>query len=71
MKWKPSTKVTAFGKSLHAGQIGTVVADHGQYVMILADDPTYTHAYRNSIVSEDSPNRYFWVDTLSIKEIKQ
>jgi len=71
MKWEPNTPIQAFGKSMHAGQLGIVVADHDQYVMVLADDPTYTHAHRNSIVPKDSPNRYFFVDTLSIKEIKQ
>jgi len=71
VKWKPDTHIQAFGKSQHAGQTGTVVADQGQYVMVLADDPTYTHAARNSIVPKDSPNRYFWVDTLLLKEIKQ
>jgi len=72
MKWKPNTPIKVISsKSIHAGQSGTVVADYGQYIMVLADDPTYTHAARNSIVPKDSPNRYFFVDTLSIKEIKQ
>jgi len=71
MRWKPGTHVQAFGKSLHAGQTGIVAADHGEYIMILADDPTYQHAARNSIAPKDSPNRYFFVDTLLLKELTQ
>ena len=42
------TYITAFGKSKHSGQSGTVVADYGNYVMITAADQSYEGASTNS-----------------------
>jgi len=71
MAWKPNTHVQAFGaKSIHAGHKGTVVRDEGEYTMLLADDPSYSYAHKSSITESDSPNRYFWVISLCLKEIK-
>ena len=65
-------KVMVIKNSMHAGQKGTVVRDDGPYIMLLADDPNYTHAHRNTVDNDypNSPNRYFWVDRLCLKEIK-
>ena len=72
MNYQPGQHVLVFGKSMHAGQSGKVVRDDGQYIMLLADDPSYIHAHRNTIDKDypKSPNRYFWVDRLCLKEIK-
>jgi len=71
MSWEPGTHVQAFGaKSLHAGQSGVVVRDDGEYIMLLADDPSYKQAHKNSIDEPDSPNRYFWVSNLCLKQLK-
>jgi len=45
---KIGTNVTAFSKSKHAGQSGTVVADYGNYIMVIADDQSYAGASINS-----------------------
>ena len=42
------TTLTAFGKSKHSGQSGTVVADYGDFVMVTADDQKYSGASKNS-----------------------
>ena len=59
-------RITAFGKSLHAGQTGTVVADYGSMLLVKADDEKYTGAHKNSI----GEGRYFQVDNLLVKELK-
>ena len=59
-------KITAFGKSLHAGQTGTVVADYGTMLLVKADDDKYAGASKNSI----GDGKYFQVDNLLVKEVK-
>ncbi len=73
MSWKSGTHVLVFGKSMYAGQKGTVVRDDGPYIMLLANDPGYVYAHRNTIDDDypNSPNRYFWVDRLCLKEINE
>ena len=59
-------KVIAFGKSMHAGQTGTVAADFGNYLLIKADDEKYQHAHKNS----GRDGKYFQVDELCVKQVK-
>ena len=70
MSWSQNTPVQVFGKSMHSGQTGTVVRDDGPYVMIQADDPSYIHAHKNTIRPKDSEDRFFWVSTECLKEVK-
>lgn len=56
----------AFGKSLHAGQSGILVADYGQFLLIKADDEKYSGAAKNSI----GESKYFQVDSLLVKQLK-
>ena len=60
-------KITAFGKSLHAGQSGTVAADYGTMLLVKADDESYSGASKNSI----GDGKYFQVDNLLVKEVKE
>lgn len=60
------TKVMAFGKSLHAGQTGTVVEDWGQYYLIKADDEKYSGAHNNST----REGKYFQLDERYITTAK-
>ena len=72
MTYQPGQHVLVFGKSMHAGQTGTVVRNDGQYVMLLADVQANIHTYCN-LIDENYPNlpiRYFWVDRLCLKEIE-
>ena len=59
-------RVLAFGKSIHAGQEGTVVADYGTMLLVEASDPSYKLAFKNNI----GDGRYFQVDNLLVKEVK-
>lgn len=59
-------KIMAFGKSLHAGQTGTIVADYGTMVLVKADDEKYSNAFKSS----DREGKYFQVDSLLYKEVK-
>lgn len=59
-------KIIATGKSLHAGQIGVVVADYGNYLLIQADDEDYSGAHKNSI----GDGKYFQVDSRTVKILK-
>jgi hypothetical protein len=58
-------KILAFGKSIHAGQTGTVVADYGTMILVKADDESYVNARKNSI----GEGKYFQVDNLLCKEL--
>ena len=60
------TKILAYGKSKHAGQSGTVVADYGNYLLVEATDQKYTGAHKNSI----GDSKYFQVDIRYIREVK-
>lgn len=60
-------KVIAFGKSIHAGQTGTIAADYGNYILIKADDEKYQHAHKNS----GREGKYFQVDELLLKQVKE
>ena len=55
--------VTAFGKSLHCGQSGEIVADYGSHMLVKADDESYSGAHKNTI----GPGKYFQVDSLLFK----
>ena len=63
---KIGTKVLAFGKSLHAGQKGTVVEDWGNYLLVKADDETYPGAHNNT----GREGKYFQLDSRLCKELK-
>ena len=67
MKFDIGVKILAFGKSMHAGQKGTVVADYGNYLLVKAEDEKYEHAHKNSI----GDGKYFQVDNLLAKELKE
>lgn len=58
--------ILAHGKSIHAGQTGIVIADYGNYLLVKADDESYSGASTNSI----GEGKYFQVDNLLCKEIK-
>ena len=59
-------RIQAIGKSHHAGQIGTVVADYGNMLLVKAADESYSDAHKNSI----GDGKYFQVDSRVCKEIK-
>jgi len=59
-------RIKAFGKSLHSGQTGTVIADYGTMLMIKADDESYTGASKSTGLEGE----YFQVDNLLAKIIK-
>ena len=59
-------KIQAIGKSHHAGQTGTVVADYGNMLLVKADDEDYSDAGKNSI----GDGKYFQVDSRMCKVIK-
>ena len=65
-KFPLNTPIMAFGKSLHAGQKGTIVADYESMVLVKADDPTYTGAHKSS----GREGKYFQVDSLLIRQTK-
>ncbi len=58
--------IMAFGKSLHAGQTGVVVADYGNMLLVRADDEKYPGAHNNSA----GEGKYFQVDNLLVKQLK-
>ena len=60
------TRIMAFGKSHHANQTGTIVADYGNYYLVKADDESYDGAHKNSI----GDGKYFQVDSLLVKQLK-
>lgn len=60
------TRIQAFGKSLHAGQTGKIVADYESMLLVKADDPKYSGARKNSI----GEGKYFQVDSLLVKQLK-
>lgn len=67
MKFKKGVHVMAFGKSHHAGQTGIVAADYGTMILIKADNESYPNAYKNSI----GDGKYFQVDNLLLKQLKE
>lgn len=56
----------AFGKSLHAGQKGILVADYGDMLLLKADDEKYSNAYKAS----NREGKYFQVDRLLVRQLK-
>jgi len=63
---KPGTKIIATGKSLHAGQKGTVIADYINMLMVEAEDQSYANAHTNSTHDK----KCFQVDSRWVKEVK-
>jgi hypothetical protein len=61
------SSIQAFGKSLHAGQTGVIVADYGTMVMVKADDEAYSGASKSTGLD----GKYFQVDSLLYKIIKE
>ena len=66
MKFEVGDVVIGMAKSIHAGHKGTVVADYGNYLMILAEDQKYTNAHKNSAFE----GKVFQVDSLLCKKVK-
>jgi hypothetical protein len=60
-------RIQAFGKSHHAGQTGSVVADYGEMLLVKADNEKYSGAHKNSI----GDGKYFQVDRLLAKQLKE
>lgn len=56
----------ATGKSLHAGQKGTVVKDYGHMLLIKADDEKYTNSYKHP----EMEGKYFQLDSRNYKVLK-
>ena len=63
---KIGAHVMCFGKSLHAGQTGIVVADYGNYLVIKPDDQEYVKAGKNSFYDFKT----FQADYLLVKQLK-
>ena len=59
-------KVLAYGKSLHAGQTGTVEEDWGYYLLVKPDDQKYSKAFK----STGREGKYVQFDVRHIKELK-
>ena len=60
------THLLAFGKSLHAGHSGHLVADYGDMLLLKSDEAKYPGAHKNSI----GEGKYFQVDALLVRQIK-
>ena len=63
-KFEVGMKILPFGKSMHAGHEGIVVADYGNYLLVESTEPKYEHAHKNTI----GEGKYFQVDALLAKE---
>ena len=64
--YKIGSHLMVFGKSIHAGQKGTLVADYGNHLLVKADDLKYSGAHKNSI----GEGKYFQADALLVKQLK-
>jgi hypothetical protein len=64
---KVGARIQCFGKTIHAGQVGEVISDYGNYLVIKPDDQKYERANRNS--SYDF--KTFQVDYLLVKQLKE
>lgn len=58
--------VLATGKSIHAGQIGLVVEDWGNYLLVKPDNQDYAKAHKNS----GREGKYCQFDSRLAKEVK-
>jgi len=58
--------ILPFGKSIHAGHPGIVVADYGSMLLVKSTEDKYPGANNNSI----GDGRYFQVDSLLMKITK-
>jgi len=65
-KLQIGTHIEAFGKSLHKGHKGTIVADYINMLLVKADDPKYILAHGNTI----GEGKYFQIDRRYYKELK-
>ena len=61
------TRLQCFGKSLHAGHTGHLVADYGDMLFIKSDEVKYSNAFKSS----GREGLYFQVDSLLVREIKE
>lgn len=59
-------KVKVKAGSLHANQTGTISDHYGNYVMLLADDQTYSKAFKRV----DKQGKYFQVDAKQLQKVK-
>lgn len=60
-------RLMAFGKSLHAGHTGHLVADYGAMLLLKSDEPKYSNAFK----STGREGKYFQVDSLLVRQIKE
>lgn len=67
MKYKLGSNLLCFGSSIHAGQKGILVADYGDFLLLKADDEKYSNASKNS----GREGKYFQVDALLVKQLKE
>lgn len=59
------TRIEATAKSKHSGQIGTVVADYGNYLLVQVDNPSYDKSFKSS----GREGKYLQLDSRCIKEL--
>lgn len=65
MEFEIGMKVQAFGESLHAGHKGTVAADYERYILVKADNESYSKAFK----SKGREGKYFQVNRKTLREI--
>jgi len=58
------TRVKATLKSKHDGEVGTVVADYGNMIVVTAENQKYSKAHKNT--GWDS--KVFFIDSRYVKE---
>ena len=77
-KRTPGTRVKVTSKSqLHAGQIGRVIADYDNTILVKAENEKHKHAYRSKIGVNDEgldpagfmEGKYFMVYPANLNEI--
>lgn len=61
------TRLMAFVKSLHAGHTGHLVADYGDMLFVKSDEDKYSNAFK----STGREGKYFQVDSLLVRQIKE
>ena len=66
MKYELGSHLLCFGKSLHAGQSGILVADYGSHLLLKADNEKYSGASKNT----GREGKHFQVDSLLVKQLK-
>ena len=66
MTYEVGTRVMALGKSLHAGQYGTFIKDENDFIVVKAEDQTYSGAGLDSVLGF----KIFYLDRDLVKVIQ-